>query len=109
SSSSWPPSSPPCSPSERRKATILLVTRNVESSSIMIWVESACASLRMPIHGSVFSVVQTSTSRPRYSASFFSIPDLPVARGLEGRLVVGPEHLLGPADVQVVPGEVLRD
>src|SRR6185436_9485394 len=63
----------------------------------------------MPIHGSVFSVVQTSTSRPRYSASFFSIPDLPVAGGLQRRLVVGPEHLLGAAHIQVVPGQMLGD
>src|SRR6185436_10644552 len=63
----------------------------------------------MPIHGSVFSVVQISTSRPRYSTSFFSIPDLPVAGGLKRGLVVGPEHLLGPADVEVIPRKVLRD
>src|SRR6185436_16298763 len=62
----------------------------------------------MPIHGSVFSVVQISTSRPRYSTSFFSIPDLPVARGLKRRLIVGPEHLLGPSHVEVVPRKVLR-
>src|SRR5580765_5011814 len=63
----------------------------------------------MPIHGSVFSVVQISTSRPRYSTSFFSIPDLPVPGGLKRGLIVGPEHLLGPADVEVVPRQVLRD
>src|SRR5262245_1260381 len=62
----------------------------------------------MPIHGSVFSVVQISTSRPRYSTSFFSIPDLPVPRGLKRRLVVGPERLLGPSDIQMIPGQMLR-
>src|SRR5262245_54194159 len=62
----------------------------------------------MPIHGSVFSVVQISTSRPRYSTSFFSIPDLPVARGLKRRLIIGPERLLGTADVEVIPRKVLR-
>src|SRR4026207_124344 len=63
----------------------------------------------MPIHGSVFSVVQISTSRPRYSTSFFSIPDLPVPGGLKRGLVVGPEHLLGPADVELGPRKTLRE
>src|SRR5579862_4842961 len=62
----------------------------------------------MPIHGSVFSVVQISTSRPRYSASFFSILDLAVPRGLQRRLVVRPEDLLLPAYVKMVPREMFR-
>src|SRR5579859_2501315 len=69
---------------------------------------SELASFRMPIQGSVFSVVQISTSRPRYSASFFSILDLSVPRGLQCRLVVRPQRLLRPSHVEMVPGKMLR-
>src|SRR5438552_3429235 len=74
----------------------------------MISTYSGLTSFTIPIHGSVFSVVQISTSRSTSSASFFSIPDLPVPRGLERRLVVGPEGLLGAPDVQMIPRQDLR-